>query len=114
MPTAGAPACCSAVFHCRILLVSDQDFVFALEVSGDPASDQMVAELARTVLGHVGYASSAIAALSAELRTALKERLFDGKGRCEVRFRAAAGQLEIVVAGADRAEWRTTWPLPAA
>ena len=93
--------------------MSDQDFVFALDVSGDPESDQMVTDLACTVLGHVGYASSAIAALSAELRTALKERLLDGRGRCEVRFRAGAGQLEIVVAGADRAEWRTTWPLPA-
>jgi hypothetical protein len=94
--------------------VSDRDFLFALDVSGDPESDQMVTDLARTVLGHVGYASSAIAALSAELRNALKERLFDGKGRCEVRFRAGAGQLEIVVAGAGRAAWRTTWPLPAA
>ena len=93
--------------------MSDQDFVFALEVSGDPASDQMVAELARTVLGHVGYASSAIAALIGEMRAALAERLLDGKGRCQVRFRAGAGQLEIVVGGAGRAEWRTTWPLPA-
>jgi hypothetical protein len=94
--------------------VSDQDFVFALDVSGDPESDQMVADLARTVLGHVGYASSAIGAVIGELRTALADRLVAGNGRCEVRFRAAAGQLEIVVAGAGRAEWRTTRPLPAA
>jgi hypothetical protein len=93
--------------------VSDQDFVFALDVSGDPESDRMVADLARTVLGHVGYAHSAIDALSGQLRIALAERLWDGKRRCEVRFRAGAGQLEIVVAGAGRAEWRTTWPLPA-
>jgi hypothetical protein len=93
--------------------VSEQDFVFALDVSGAPDSDQMVADLARTVLGHVGYANSAAAALSAELRHALAERLSDPKRRCEIRFRAAAGQLEIVVGGAGRAEWRTTWPLPA-
>jgi hypothetical protein len=93
--------------------VSDRDFLFALDVSGDPESDQMVAELARTVLGHVGYAHSAIDALSSELRAALAVHLSGAKRRCEVRFRAGAGQLEIVVAGADRAEWRTTWPLPA-
>ena len=112
MPTAGAPACCSAVFHCRIPLVSDQDFLFALDVSGDPASDQMLADLARTVLGHVGYAASAIDALTGQLRSALAERVADGKRRCEVRFRAEAGQLEIVVSGAGRADWRTAWPLP--
>jgi hypothetical protein len=94
--------------------VSDQDFVFALDLSGDPESDQMVADLARTVLGHVGCASAAIAAVSGELRRALAERLVGGNGRCEVRFRAREGQLEIVVAAAGRAEWRTTCPLPAA
>jgi hypothetical protein len=93
--------------------VSDQDFVFALDVSGDPESDQMVADLARTVLGHVGYPSAAIVSVSDELRAALAERFVDGRGRCEVRFRAGAGRLEIVVAGAGRAEWRSTRPLPA-
>jgi hypothetical protein len=93
--------------------VSDRDFLFALDVSGDPESDRMLTELARTVLGHVGYASSAIDALSGELRSALAGRVADGKRRCEVRFRSEAGQLEIVVAGAGRAEWRTTWPLPS-
>ena len=93
--------------------MSDQDFLFALDVSGDPASDQMLADLARTVLGHVGYAGSAIDALTGQLRSALAERVGGGKRRCEVRFRAEAGQLEIVVSGAGRADWRTTWPLPA-
>jgi hypothetical protein len=94
-------------------LVSDRDFFFALDVSGDPADDQMLADLARTVLGHVGYAHSAIAALTGELRAALAERVADGTRRCEVRFRSEAGQLEIVVSGAGRADWRTAWPLPA-
>ena len=93
--------------------MSDQDFFFALDVSGDPADDQMLADVARTVLGHAGYANSAIDALSGELRAALADRVADGKRRCEVRFRSEGGQLEIVVSGAGRAEWRTTWPLPA-
>lgn len=90
-----------------------RDFLFALDVSGDPESDQMLAEVARTVLGHVGCAHSAIDALTGKLRAALAERVSDGNRRCEVRFRAEAGQLQIVVAGAGRPEWRTTWPPPA-
>ena len=93
--------------------MSDQDFFFAVDVSGDPASDQMVADVTRTVLGQVGYAKFAIDALSGELCAALAERVDGGKRRCEVRFRSEAGQLEIVVGGAGRPEWRTTWPLPA-
>ena len=93
--------------------MSDQDFFFALDVSGDPGDDQMVTELARSVLRHVGYATSAIDALAGQLRAALAERVADGKRRCEVRFRAEAGSLEIVVSGAGRADWRTAWPLPA-
>jgi hypothetical protein len=93
--------------------VSDQDFLFAVDVSGDPADGQMVADLASTLLGHIGYESGAIATLSGELRTALAGQLSDGKGRCEVRFRTGAGQLEIVVAAAGHAAWRTTRPLPA-
>jgi len=92
--------------------VSERDFFFALDVSSDPEFDQMLAEVARTVLGQVGYAGSAVAALTAELRAALAGRVAEGKRRCEVRFRAEAGHLEIVVAGAGQAEWRTTWPLP--
>ena len=91
----------------------DQDFFFALDVSGDPESDQMLAEVARTVLGHVGYANSAITALTGELRAALAERASGGLRCCEVRFRAEAGHMEIVVAGAGRTEWRTIRPLPA-
>ena len=94
--------------------MSDQDFFFALDVSGDPGDDQMVADLARSVLGHVGYAPSAIDALAGQLHRALDGRGPDGTRRCEVRFRSESGQLEIVVSGAGAADWRTTWPLPAA
>ena len=93
--------------------MSDRDFFFALDVSGDPEFDQMLAEVARTVLGQVGYAASAIDAVTGELRRALVERVSDGQRRCEVRFRCEAGQFEIVVSGAGRADWRASWPLPA-
>jgi hypothetical protein len=93
--------------------VSDQDFLFALDVSGDPADDQMLTDLTRSVLGHVGYATGAVSAVAGELHRAIVERRGGGNGRCEIRFRSESGQLEIVVSGAGRADWRTTWPLPA-
>jgi hypothetical protein len=93
--------------------VSDRDFVFALDVSGDPGDDQMVTELARAVLRHVGYAASEIDALAAQLHNALAVHGSDGHRRCEVLFRAESGQFEIVVSGAAAADWRTTRPLPA-
>jgi hypothetical protein len=93
--------------------VSDQDFLFALDVSGDPADDPMLADLTRSVLGHVGYATGAVDAVTAELRGAIAERRTGGNGRCEIRFRSESGHLEIVVSGAGRADWRTAWPLPA-
>jgi hypothetical protein len=92
--------------------VPDQDFVFALDMSGGPPFDKMLAELTRTVLGHVGYASSAIDALTRQLGAALVERAANGQGRCEVRFASRGGELQIVVAAPGRPDWRTSWPLP--
>jgi hypothetical protein len=94
--------------------VPDQDFLFALDMSGEPPFDGMLAELARAVLGHVGCASPAIDALTGQLGAALAERAANGTRRCEVRFRASGGELEIIVAGAGRPDWRTSCPLPAA
>jgi hypothetical protein len=91
--------------------VSDQDFFFALDLSGGPGFDRMLGDLARAVLAHVGYAASASDALAGQLRAAL-DRVADGQRRCELRFQAQDGELLIVVAGAGRPEWRTTWPLP--
>jgi hypothetical protein len=94
--------------------VPDQEFLFALDLSGEPPFDRMLADLTRCVLGHVGYQSSAIDALTGQLGAALTERAASGRHRCEVRFVAHAGALEIVVVAAGRPDWRATWPLPAA
>jgi hypothetical protein len=93
--------------------VPDQEFLFALDVSGEARFDRMLEELTRTVLGHVGCASPAIETLTGQLGVALAARAANGRCRCEVRFRARGGELEIVVAGAGAPDWRTTYPLPA-
>jgi hypothetical protein len=93
--------------------VPDQEFLFALDLSGEPPFDRMLADLARCVLGHVGYQTPAIDALTGQLGAALTDRSANGGPRCEVRFAARAGELEIVVAAAGRPDWRTIWRLPA-
>ena len=92
--------------------MSDHEFVFALEMSSDPESDRMLGQLVATVLGHVGFAAPAIAELTDALRGALANGSPHGQPRCDVRFVAHAGQLQIVVARTGAAEWRTTRPLP--
>jgi hypothetical protein len=92
--------------------VPDQEFLFALDMSGGPPFERMLADLTRCVLGHVGYHSSAIDALTGQLGAALSEWAASGGRRCEVRFLARAGELEVVVAAAGRPDWRAAWPLP--
>jgi hypothetical protein len=91
----------------------DQDFVFALEIADDADSGHMLGELCMVVLGHVGYAAPAIAELTRDLRAALGTGGGNGTRRCDVRFVAQGGSLQIVVSRAGAAEWRTSRPLPA-
>ena len=92
--------------------MTDQHFVFALDMSGEPPFDRMLTELARTVLSQIGYASPAIDALSGELGAALMELAASGGQRCQVRFVAEGGHLQIVIAAAGCPDWRTSRPLP--
>jgi hypothetical protein len=46
------------------------------------------------------------------LRKALADGHRRGRTRCDLRFRAGAGELHISVAYEGGAEWRTTRPLP--
>lgn len=93
--------------------MSDHDFFFALETSGDPECDRMLGELAQAVLGHVGFAAPAADELKSVLSAALAERAASGQRRCAVRFLARDGELQVVVAGDGSPEWRTTRLLPA-
>lgn len=90
----------------------DHDFVFALEIADDADSGRMLGELCTAVLGHVGYAAPAIAEVSRELRDAVATGGGNGRRRCDVRFVAQAGSLQIVVSRAGAAQWRTSRPLP--
>jgi hypothetical protein len=93
--------------------VADHEFLFALQMSDDADSSRMLGEVCAAVLGHVGYAAPAIASLTTALADAVARGGANGARRCDVRFVAHDGQLQIVVACAGAAEWRTTQPLPA-
>jgi len=73
----------------------------------------MLSELCRAVLGHVGYGAPAIKELTQALSGALPQDGAKSGRRCDVRFVARGGELQIVVACTGAAEWRTTRPLPA-
>ena len=74
----------------------------------------MLNELCTAVLGHVGYSAPAIAELTGAVAGALPPGHTATGRRCDVRFVAHGGELQIVVACRGAAEWRTTRPLPAA
>jgi hypothetical protein len=92
--------------------VSDHDFLFALELSDEKAFDGMMTELAQAVLGHVGLAKAAIDELARELHGALADGTAAGRRRCDVRFLAHAGELQIFVVYDGGANWQTTRRLP--
>jgi hypothetical protein len=93
--------------------VPEREFVFALKLApADPGDryDAMLDELATSVLGHVGYTQATIGEIVATLRDALAEGA--GLRQCDVQFRAAAGELHIVVSYSGGRQWRTSRPLP--
>jgi hypothetical protein len=88
--------------------VSDHEFLFALELSDEKTFDAMLTEVTHAVLVHVGFAKAAIDELSGALHRALADGIAAGRHRCDVRFLAHAGDLQILVTYDGGAEWRAT------
>ena len=81
-------------------------------MADDADSGRMLAELCTAVLGHVGYAEPAIAELTRQLHDAVVSGGGNGRRRCDIRFVAQGGSIQIVLARPGAAEWRTSRPLP--
>jgi hypothetical protein len=94
------------------LPVPDHEFLFALELSDETPFDDLLKDLIHAVLAHVSLPPSAVDELSGALRTELARGAANGKRRCDVRFQAHGGQLEIAIGFAGAPPWRTTRPLP--
>lgn len=90
----------------------DHDFLFALELSEKTPFDDLLKDLIQAVLEHVSLGPDAVAELSGSLRTVLATGAADGKRRCDVRFEARGGHLDIAIGFAGAPPWRTTRPLP--
>ena len=88
------------------------DFVFRVDLSDGPAFDAMVADIARTVLGHAGYKADTIAEITRQLRDALGARAAGGSRECHLAFRAEDGQLHIAAGRDGGVEWHTARALP--
>ena len=91
--------------------MSAKEFLFALELSGDPDSETMLSDLAGAVLAFLGYSHAAAEELRGALRRALRDCRSKDARRCEIQFRAHAGELQIAVSHAG-GKWRTARPLP--
>ena len=92
--------------------MSDHEFIFALDLSDELHFDSMLSDLTGTLLAYVGFTPAAAAELRTALRTALTDGRSNGRQRCDVKFQARSGQLLITVAYDGGAEWRTTRALP--
>jgi hypothetical protein len=93
--------------------VPDHDFLFALDLSDEPHFDRMLGDVAAAVLRYTGYDAASIDACTREIRAALASGVARGQSRCEMRFRASAGSMQISVTYDGGSTWRTTRPLPA-
>lgn len=87
--------------------MSAPEFLFALELSDPARCDQMMDEVAASVFKHAGLSTADAGEALASLRSALADASRTGAGRCDVQFRAHAGELSIAVSAAGR-EWHTT------
>lgn len=90
----------------------DYDFIFTVDLSSDPQYDTMISDLVTSVLGYIGYDGSAIAPVARDVCGAVSGTANAG-GRCEVRFRAAGGELNVAIVHGGVADWQITRPLPA-
>ena len=92
--------------------MSDHEFLFSLQLSDEAYFEQMLSDLAGAVLTYVGYAPPASDEMRRVLREALAAGAAHGGERCQVRFRAHGGELQLAVEYADGVEWHTTRALP--
>jgi hypothetical protein len=92
--------------------VAAHEFLFALEVSDDAGFGGVLADLTRSVLTSVGFGAPAIAELTATVAAQLADGAARGQRRCDLRFLAHAGDLQIIVACDGGTPWRMTRPLP--
>ncbi len=87
--------------------MSEPDFVFSVRLAGREPFDDVLGDLAATVLGQIGCSMPDVTVLVAQLSAAVRSRA-DGESEFDVQFRAHAGSCEVVVSVRDREIWRSS------
>ena len=91
--------------------MSAKEFSFALELSDEPDFEAMLSDLTAAMLAFLGYSRAAAEELGGALGGAVRDCRSKDVRQCEIRFRAHAGELQIVVSHAG-GRWRAARPLP--
>jgi hypothetical protein len=92
--------------------VPDYEFLFVVDLSRDPRYDKMLGDLVRSILGYVGFDRSVVASVVRDVCGAVT-RAADPGTRCQLRFRAAGGEMNVSIGAGSAADWQITRPLPA-
>ncbi len=90
--------------------MSADEFLFALQLTDFADFDDMLRDLIVNVMDHLGYAGEAVSDVLAEVGGAFAG--LQACARCDLRFHAQRGTLQIVVTHGGGREWQTTRPLP--
>ena len=88
--------------------MADHEFFFTIELSGRPASLDMLRELASKVLGQVACGGDAVPALVDAIETAVARAASMGASTCRLQFVAHDGRLDIAISSDGGPPWRTS------
>jgi hypothetical protein len=91
--------------------VTDQEFFFSIELSGQTASHDMLRELVSRILGQAGCALDGGPAVADALHAAVVRSAAQGDPSCTLTFLAGGDRLEIVVSSSSGHLWQTTHPM---
>ena len=88
------------------------DFEFDLRVDAGEGAGALSDALAAEVLRHLGYAADVVEELGSSIAAAVRD-ICTPRRACHIRFRVAAGELEVAVSAGPQATRRIVRALPA-
>ena len=91
--------------------MTDQEFFFSIELSGQTASHELLRELVSRILGQAGCAVGAAPAVLDALHSAVSRSVSRGDASCTLTFLAGGDGLEIAVSSSSGHLWQATHPM---
>lgn len=89
----------------------DHEFLFALRLCEGGRFEEMLRELTRRVLGHLGCAAGAADDLCGQLLAGLAQAGHMGTS-CDVQFCAHGGEIEVILSAGGRPLFRASRVCP--